>query len=391
VDALIQRFLRLEASGGIILFIAAVLAVVADNSPAASLYDAFRDLPLGVRLGDIGLEKPLLFWINDGLMAVFFLLVGLEIKREVLEGELSSPAQIALPAGAAAAGMIVPAIIYGSLNFHDEVAFHGWAISSATDIAFALGVLSLAGSRIPVSLKVFLTAVAVLDDLGAIVIIAIAYTSDLSFLSLCAAGIAMIALAALNRRGVSSLAPYLLVGVVLWVFVLKSGVHATLAGVAVGLAIPLRSSRTGDESPLRSLEHGLHPWVVFGILPIFAFANAGLSLNGLGIDRLFTPIPLGIALGLFFGKQIGVFGAVGLMVASGLARLPAETSWRALYGTALLCGIGFTMSLFIGSLAFEDPAYAVDVRLGVITGSILSALAGYAVLRTIPPPSAPTR
>jgi len=307
----------------------------------------------------------------------------LEIKREILDGELSSPGQIALPAVAAGAGMVVPAVIYGAFNFRDEVAFHGWAISSATDIAFALGVLALLGNRIPVSLKVFLTAVAVLDDLGAIVVIAIAYTSDLSVYSLCAAGISVIVLAVLNWLGVRRLAPYLLVGIVLWIFVLKSGVHATLAGVAVGLAVPLRTRAGQDRSPLRDLEHVLHPWVVFAILPIFAFANAGLSLSGFGFDRLLTPIPLGIAAGLFFGKQIGIFAAVGLMVAIGLARLPVGASWRALYGVALLCGIGFTMSLFIGSLAFDDPAYAVDVRLGVLTGSLMSALAGYVVLRTL--------
>ncbi len=378
----ISEFLRLEAAAGVILFLAALLAVVCDNTALSPWYDALFDLPVGVRIGGLGLDKPLLLWINDGLMAVFFLLVGLEIKRELLEGELSRAAQAALPCVAAICGMLVPAAIYAALNRESPEALRGWAISSATDIAFALGVLALLGSRVPTSLKIFLTAVAVLDDLGAIVIIAVFYTSELSAPALALAAAALAGLVALNRAGVTRIAPYVLVGTALWVFVLKSGVHATLAGVAIGLAIPLRVADGRVASPLRNLERLLHPWVAYGILPLFAFANAGVSLAGLSLTQLASPVPLGIAAGLFFGKQIGIFGAVLILVRLKLASLPAGANWISVYGVALLCGIGFTMSLFIGTLAFDEPHYAVDVRLGVILGSILSAGAGYLVLRS---------
>jgi NhaA family Na+:H+ antiporter len=358
-----------------------VLAVIADNSRLAPWYDALLDLPVSVRIGSLVLDKPLLLWINDGLMAVFFLLVGLEIKREFLEGELSSRSQAILPFGAAISGMLVPAAIYAVLNRHDPVAVHGWAIPSATDIAFALGVLSLLGSRVPLGLKVFLTAVAVLDDLGAIVVIATFYTDQLSATALSLAIVALAFLFLLNRAGVIRLAAYLLVGVVLWVCVLKSGVHATLAGVAVGLAIPLRGAGPSGPSPLRDLEHALHPWVTYGIMPLFAFANAGISFEGLTVERLAAPVPLGIAAGLFVGKQLGIVGAVALLVRLKLAALPPGATWPMVYGVALLCGIGFTMSLFIGTLAFDDAQHAVDVRLGVIVGSLLSASVGYLVLR----------
>lgn len=380
---IVREFLRLEAAAGIILFGTAVLAVIADNSPLAPWYDALFNLPVSVRVGALVLDKPLLLWINDGLMAVFFLLVGLEIKRELAEGELSSRAQAILPFGAALSGMLVPAAIYAFLNRHDPVAVHGWAIPSATDIAFALGVLSLLGSRVPLGIKIFLMAVAVLDDLGAIVVIATFYTEKLSAAALGLAIVALAVLFLLNRAGVIRLAAYLLVGIILWVCVLKSGVHATLAGVAVGLAIPLRGPGKSGPSPLREIEQALHPWVTYGIMPIFAFANAGISFEGLTFARLAAPVPLGIAAGLFVGKQLGIFAAVVLLVRLKLAALPPGATWPMVYGVALLCGIGFTMSLFIGTLAFNDAQHAVDVRLGVIVGSLLSAAVGYAVLRAV--------
>jgi Na+:H+ antiporter, NhaA family len=377
----IREFLRLESAGGIVLVIAAVLAVIANNSPLGSWYDALLDTPVSLRVGTLALDKPLLLWINDGLMAVFFLLVGLEIKREVLDGELSRPGQILLPAAAAVAGMLAPASIFAAFNYGDPAALAGWAIPSATDIAFSLGVLSLLGTRVPLSLKVLLTAIAVLDDLGAIVVIALFYTDNLSATSLILAAVALAGLGILNRAGVTRIAPYVIVGVALWVCVLKSGVHATLAGVALGLAIPLRTTDEEGHSPLRHLEHVLHPWVAFGILPIFAFANAGISFAGIGLERLLAPVPLGIALGLFIGKQLGIFGAIYALARLRLADLPDGATWPMIYGMALLCGIGFTMSLFIGILAYDGAARAADVRLGVIVGSLLSALIGYVVLR----------
>ena len=383
IDA-IREFLRLEAAAGIVLFAAAVVAVIAANTAIGPWYEALFDARLGATIGDFGLVKPLRLWIDDGLMAVFFLLVGLELKRETLDGELSRPAQIALPAVAAICGMAAPAAIYAWLNWGDTAALNGWAIPAATDIAFALGVLALLGDRIPLALKVFLTAVAVLDDLGAIVVIAIFYTDHLSATALVGAFVFLATLAALNRAGVTRLAPYLIVGALLWVCVLKSGVHATLAGVALGLAIPLQPNAAG-RSPLRQLEHVLHPWVAFGILPIFALANSAVSFDGLGLDRLMTAVPLGIAAGLFIGKQLGIFAAVVAMARLRLAPPPGGATWPMVYGVALLCGVGFTMSLFIGALAFDDPQHAVDVRLGVIGGSLLSALCGYLVLRIAAP------
>lgn len=381
----IQEFLRLEASGGIILVAVAALALILDNSALAPLYDRLLDLPFTIGLGDAALSKPLILWINDGLMAIFFLLVGLEIKREILDGELSSPSQIALPAAAALCGMAAPALVYVAFNAGDPTALRGWAVPAATDIAFALGVLALLGSRVPASLKILLMAIAVLDDLGAIVIIAIFYTEQLSPLALGLAGLAIVALVALNRLGVRRLAPYMLVGIFLWVCVLKSGVHATLAGVTVALAIPARADGHG-RSPLQHLEHALHPWVAYAILPIFAFANAGVSLAGISLASFAQPVALGIAAGLFIGKQVGIFVGVGLMVLLKLARMPAEATWPMIYGVAVLCGIGFTMSLFIGTLAF-DEGFAAQVRLGVLSGSILSALLGYCLLRLFLPRS----
>lgn len=383
----IREFLKLESAGGILLVIAAALALILSNSPLAAFYDAALHIPVGIRLGEFALEKSLLHWINDGLMAVFFFLVGLEIKREVLDGELSTPRQIALPGLAALGGMAAPALIYVLVNRDMPENLAGWAIPAATDIAFALGVLALVGSRVPLGLKVFLLALAILDDLGAIVIIAVFFTADLSLLSLGLAGAAILALAVLNRCGVTRLSPYVLIGVFLWVCVLKSGVHATLAGVALAFAIPLKG-KEGEESPLRHCEHALHPWVAFGIMPVFAFANAGVSLAGLGFGVLGQPVALGVMLGLFLGKQIGVMVMTVLGTRLGLCRLPEGASWMQMYGVALLTGIGFTMSLFIGTLAFSDPAYGADVRVGVLSGSLLSAVLGFLLLRFAPASSA---
>jgi len=375
----IREFLRLEAAGGIVLMIAALLALIASNSGLAPYYSLFLDLPVEIRLGVLHIGKPLLLWINDGLMAVFFLLVGLEIKRELKEGELSTLRQALLPAIAAVGGMIFPALIYAAANASDPEALRGWAIPSATDIAFAIGVLSLLGGRIPIGLKVFLLAVAIFDDLGAIVIIALFYTADLSTLSLILAAGVLAIMAALNLAGVTRIAPYALLGIILWVCVLKSGVHATLAGVAVAFAIPMRGP--DDSSPLKDLEHVLHPWVAFLVTPLFGFANAGVSFTGVSFASLFEGVALGIGAGLFIGKQIGVLLTVFLCVRLGLARLPEGTNWLSIYGVSLLAGIGFTMSLFIGTLAWDDSTHAAPLRLGVLGGSLLSGIVGYLVLR----------
>jgi NhaA family Na+:H+ antiporter len=383
----LNEFLRLEAASGILLLLAAVLAMLVENSAASGLYESLLGIPVEIRIGEFGIAKPLLLWINDGLMAIFFFLVGLEVKREFLDGELSEPSRVVLPMIAAVGGMAVPAIIYAAVNWGDPFAMKGWAIPSATDIAFALGVLALLGSRVPNTLKLFLMTLAIVDDLGAIVIIAVFYTSDLSLFSLLVAVLALAVLFALNRFGVLSLAPYLLVGVVLWVAVLKSGVHATLAGVLTALFIPYAREPGEEHTQLQKLEHDLHPAVVYGILPLFAFANTGISFAGLTVESLLHPVPLGIATGLFIGNQVGVFGLSWLAVKTGLARLPQGAGWLQLYGVAALCGIGFTMSLFISSLAFEQggPGIAVDDRLGILAGSVASALLGYAVLRLAPP------
>jgi len=378
----VEEFLAHESAGSVVLLGAAALALLAANSPLASHYFALWEVPLGVHAGPLAIDKPLLLWINDGLMAVFFFLVGLELKREVLEGELSDPSQILLPGIAALGGMAAPAAVYACSNWGNAAAMNGWAIPVATDIAFAVGVLALLGERAPAVLKVFLLTLAILDDLGAIVVIAVYYSDNLSAASLAAAGLAVLVLFALNRAGVAARAAYVLVGVALWIAVLKSGVHATLAGVALALFVPLESRRVAGRSPLRAFETDLHPWVVYGVLPVFAFANAGVSFSGLVPSSLLEPVPLGIAAGLFLGKQLGVLGAAALAVGAGITRLPAEVSWMQMYGAALLCGIGFTMSLFIGTLAFEDaPAYAAAVRLGVLAGSLAAAVSGYWVLR----------
>jgi NhaA family Na+:H+ antiporter len=384
----LRNFLQLEAAGGLVLMVAAALAVVIGNSPLAGYYGALLDLPLEIRIGAFGIAKPLLLWINDGLMAVFFFLVGMELKREVVEGHLSSLRRASLPAFAALGGMIAPAAFYAALNWNDSAAMRGWAIPTATDIAFALGVLSLLGSRVPTALKAFLLSIAIFDDLGAIVVIAVFYTAGLSSASLVIAAVLVLALAFLNRFGVMRPGAYFLIGIALWVAVLKSGVHATLAGVALAMFIPLRAPRGTVASPsteplLHHLEHALHPWVAFGVMPVFAFANAGVSIVGLSIRDTIHPVPLGIVSGLFLGKQIGILATCWLATRLRLASLPEPVGWWHLYGTALLCGIGFTMSLFIASLAFEpgDSAYLGLERLGILIGTVVSGLFGYFVLR----------
>jgi NhaA family Na+:H+ antiporter len=377
----IKDFLQKESTGGLLLVAAAAMAMAVENSPLDFLYNALLETPVSIQVGALLLHKPLLLWINDGLMAVFFFLIGLEIKREVAVGELSDPSRLVIPAIAAVGGMLVPALVYISLNQGNPAALSGWAIPTATDIAFALGVLSLLGKRVPYTLKLFLLTLAVIDDLGAIIIIALFYSGELSTTALIIAASALVALFMINRRGVTRIAPYILVGIVLWVAVLKSGVHATLAGVVLAFFIPLRDPASGA-SPLEQLEHTLHPYVVFAILPLFAFANTGIDFTGLGVSSLLHPVPLGIAAGLLVGKQLGVFGFTWLAIKLGLGKLPEGSRWLDLYGVAALCGIGFTMSLFISGLAAEQigTGEIVDNRLGILLGSLLSAAIGYLVL-----------
>ncbi len=383
----LKKLLHSEAAGGILLGVAAILAMIVANSPLSAWYEAWLNTPVQVRIGALDIDKNLLLWINDGLMAVFFLLVGLELKREMLEGALSNIKNVMLPAIGAVGGMLVPALIYVAFNWGDPVAMNGWAIPAATDIAFALGVLSLLGDRVPVALKVFLVSVAIFDDLGAIIIIALFYTSELSLGSLAVAFAVMPFLWWLNKRGTTAFLPYILLGLIMWVAVLKSGVHATLAGVALAIFIPMRDPKNKEHSPLRDLEHSLHGGVIYFILPVFAFANSGLSFAGVGMDFLLHPVSLGIAAGLFLGKQIGIAIFCWLGVKLGLAALPGDVSWKQLYGAAIICGIGFTMSLFIGSLAFDPVATAglFDERMGIILGSLLSGLMGYYFLKSVSP------
>lgn len=378
-----QQLLKHESTSGILLVIAAVMAMITVNSPAQALYDALLNTPVEVRIGALQIAKPLLLWVNDGLMALFFLLVGLEIKREILHGELADPAKAALPVMAAIGGMLMPALIYAAFNQGDGVAMRGWAIPTATDIAFALGVLSLLGKRVPPTLKLFLLTLAIVDDLGAIVIIALFYTAELSVTSLAVAAAALLILLLFNRRGVLSLSPYLLVGLVMWVAVLKSGVHATLAGVLLALFIPLRPAPGENHTLAEGLEHDLHGSVAFMILPLFAFMNTGVALGGLSLDSIINPVPLGIAAGLFIGKPLGVMLFCWLAIQLRLAKMPHGVGWWELYGVAVLAGIGFTMSLFISSLAFAqgDPHFVVDDRIGILSGSVLSAVYGYGLLR----------
>lgn len=379
-----------EASGGVVLLVAAVAALILANSPLAPLYGALLDTHVSVRIGEFGLDRNLLHWINDGLMVIFFFNVGLEIKRELLEGELSTLKQASLPAIGALGGMIVPAIIYTWINWGDQHALRGWAIPTATDIAFAIGVLALLGPRIPSSLKIFLLALAIIDDLGAIIIIALFYTANLSLTALSLAALGIAALFVLNRRGVTHTAAYVLVGTFVWLCVLQSGVHATLAGVITAIAVPLLpvGNGNGDSETLAAkLQDSLHPWVTFGVLPAFAFANAGVSLAGLTPEKLMSPIPLGIALGLLIGKAIGVFSFTTGAIALGIGARPEGSSRIQMFGVAVLAGIGFTMSLFIGMLAFPEPQHAADIRIGVLSGSICAALLGYAILRFAKRPS----
>jgi NhaA family Na+:H+ antiporter len=379
----IRDFLKLESASGLLLIFAAILALILANSFLAADYQALLDIPVHVRIGALEIAKPLLLWINDGLMALFFFVIGLELKREFIEGELSEARKIILPALGAIGGMAVPATIYLLVNRGDPLATAGWAIPAATDIAFALGVLALLGSRVPSALKVFLVSLAIFDDVGAIIIIAMFYTAHLSIEALGVALICIAILALLSWRGVMRITLYALVGLVMWTALLKSGIHATLAGVVLALFIPIRKDPDDDWSPLHRLEHDLHGTVSFVILPLFAFVNAGVSFRNMSVDEVFGPVPVGIALGLVVGKQLGVFGACLLGIKLGIARLPEGVNWSMLYGVAILCGIGFTMSLFIGALAFEDASspYLYQDRIGILSGSFISAVLGYFWLR----------
>lgn len=382
------QFFKLEASGGIMLMLAAAAALVVANS---DLYPLYYNILHGVdfRIGfssdetglDMELKKSLLLWINDGLMAIFFFLIGLEIKKEFYEGNLSTRERAILPAIAAIGGMAVPALIFVFINRSAPETLNGWAIPAATDIAFALGILLLLGDRVPLSLKVLLTAIAVIDDIGAILIIALFYTQSIDIVPLYFAGAALFVLFMLNRRCVASIPPYIAAGSILWLAVLESGIHATIAGVLAAFFLPMRSAKNPDLSPCRSLEHDLHPFVIFGVLPVFAFANAGVPFAGIGIEDFLKPVTFGIIVGLFIGKQLGVFSLIWLTVKLGLSSRPEGTTWRQLYAVAVLCGVGFTMSLFIGGLAYEGEDMQQAVRLGVLAGSLLSALLGYILLR----------
>jgi NhaA family Na+:H+ antiporter len=380
----LEEFIKKESSAGIVLIFVTILALLLKNSPLSEIYNLFLHTPVEIRFGALHIDKPLYLWINDGLMAIFFLLIGLEVKREFIEGHLSDMSQVALPAIAAIGGMVVPALFYVYFNQDQPLAMQGWAIPTATDIAFALGVLSLLGNRVPVSLKVFLLALAIIDDLGAIVIIALFYTVQLSTLSIAIAAVCIAILFVMNRRGVVKKAAYFIVGVALWVSVLKSGVHATLAGVALAFFIPLKSrDKEGNELSIsKDIEHDLHFWVAFFVLPMFAFVNAGVDLREVSFESLLGPVPLGIATGLFLGKQIGVFGFSFIAIKLKLAKMPAHSTWLQLYGVSILTGIGFTMSLFVDSLAFKDDTlYEYADRLAILGASFLSGIVGYLLLR----------
>jgi NhaA family Na+:H+ antiporter len=379
-----NSFFKMEAAGGILLLIAAAAAMILKNSPMGFAYGEFLNLPVQIRIGELDINKPLFLWVNDGLMAIFFFTIGMEVKREILIGELSDVRQIILPGMAGFGGIIVPALIYYLFNSGDELALQGWAIPTATDIAFALGILALVGN-VPTSLKLFLMTLAIIDDLGAIIIIAIFYTTNLSVGAMLVALTAIAGLVLLKLKGTLRIGPYIVVGIILWVSVLKSGVHATLAGVILGLFIPLgpRDPEREDESPLRTLLHGLHPWVAFGILPLFAFVNGGVALQNFSLSSLLEPVPLGIMLGLIVGKQVGVFAFAWITIKAGIARLPDGVSMIEMYGVSVLCGVGFTMSLFIGGLAFEEVGFGFDRpdRLGIIAGSLVCGAIGYGVLK----------
>jgi NhaA family Na+:H+ antiporter len=371
-----KQFIQTDASSGIILVLAAALALIMANSFFSTSYHAFLEFPVSITLGNFAISKPLVLWVNDGLMALFFFVVGLEIKRELFYGQLSSPDQIVLPFLAAIAGIVFPALIYVAFNYQDAVAMNGWAIPSATDIAFALGIFILFGKHLPPSLKLFLLSVAIIDDIGAVIIIAIFYSQELATNSLIIASIGCVVLFIFNRLKLESKTPFILVSIIVWAAVLKSGVHATLAGFAVAWFIPI--AREKAKSMSYQIEHGLHPWIAFFVLPLFAFANAGVGLMDASLDELITPVSIGIIGGLFIGKQLGIFMACFIAVKLKLCQLPKDATWTQLYGVCLLCGVGFTMSLFIGSLAFEEQglAYQTQVKVGVLVGSLISAIAG---------------
>ncbi len=377
---IITKFFTSKLAPGVLLATATFLALAMENSMFAGLYDAIKDTPVILQIGFFRIDKPLLLWINDGLMAIFFLLVGLEVKREVLKGHLSQAGQVSLPVIAALGGVVMPALIYVYFNMNSPETMDGWAIPAATDIAFALGVLTLLGTKAPNALKVCLVAIAIIDDLAAIVIIALFYTADTSFVSLGLAGVGLLAAFTLNKMGVTKLGPYAVLGLFIWACVLKSGIHATLAGVALGLIIPLRIKNDEGKSPLKVMEHALHPWVVFAVIPLFAFVNAGLSFRGLKLDTFAEPITLGIIAGLFIGKPLGVLGFTFIGAKLKLCTLPIGVTWLQFAGLSLLTGIGFTMSLFIGNLAFDSVVNTSAVRLGVLTGSVLSSVAGVGLL-----------
>jgi NhaA family Na+:H+ antiporter len=382
----ITALFKHEAAGGVILVAAALLALMVANTPAFGVYEWVFGLPVSVSIGGFSIDKPMLLWINDGLMAIFFFLIGLEVKREVLDGHLSSPQKVALPAIAAIAGIMVPALLYTAFNYQDAVTFKGWAVPAATDIAFALGVFSLFGRALPITLKLFLLSVAIFDDIGAIIIVALFYSVEMSLLSLSVAVAGLVILFLLNRFNVAKPAAYLVVGVVVWGAVLKSGVHATLAGFAIAWFIPFKSLTDSSGSPtgsmLLKLEEGLHTWVAFLILPVFAFANAGVRFIDADAEQIMLPVVIGVVAGLFIGKQLGIFGACWLAVKLGFVKLPEGVTWLQIYAVSILCGIGFTMSLFVGSLAFEgySSEYLDSVKIGVLSASLLSACLGAFVI-----------
>ncbi len=381
-ETFITKFFKMESSGGILLMLSALAAIVIANTPLNSYYGLLLNTSVEVRIATFEIAKPLLLWINDGLMAIFFFLVGLELKRELIEGELSNKKNIILPGVGAIGGMAIPALVYVIFNYSDPVAMKGWAIPAATDIAFALGVLSLLGSRVPLSIKVFLTSLAIFDDIGAILIIAVFYTSKISLLALFVVFLCIPVLYIMNRMNVVAKSIYILIGIVMWAAMLKSGVHATLAGVLVAMFIPIRDKNKPSHSPLKNLEHDLHTVVAFFVLPVFAFANAGIDLSGVTIEHFTHGIPLGVGLGLFVGKQVGIFGLCWMAIKMGWTKLPYGMNMKSLYGVAALCGIGFTMSLFIGSLAFDQTSAALrfDERIGIIVGSLASGIVGYILL-----------
>ncbi len=380
--AKVQYFIRMESFAGLLLILASLVALVVANSALYDNYQEFLQYHLHVGIEKFQLSKPIILWINDALMAVFFLLIGLELKREIQEGQLSSISKVALPGLAALGGVIFPAVIYIAFNYHNTISISGWAIPMATDIAFALGVLTLLGKRVPSALKLFVLALAIFDDLAAILVIALFYTQTLSLWAIVGASAAILVLFILNKFKIARLAPYLVLGAVLWVFVLKSGIHATIAGVILAMMIPLNTNKQSEYSPLKYLERKLHAWVTFFILPLFAFANSGINFSGITFEQLLNPISLGVALGLFFGKQFGVFLFSFAAIKLKLAKMPSNANWLQLYGVSILCGIGFTMSLFICSLAFEHAPieYNIDGRIGVMLGTLISAIAGYLLM-----------